>query len=101
VLVALAIIEDGLNWVKCRYRRADGVFAGPWNPGWELPESWTTPVAGDTGCPNVGVVEVLYAADTPDWPARDEMRKKKFLAGAPRPEECRLRMTKDGTILQR
>ena len=83
VLVALATLEPGENWVDEKYKRKRSM---DWVPGWQLPKEWGTedPDAPETGVRRFGLVECTYSGKgkgcKPDAAARRTLMDR-FLCG--------------------
>jgi hypothetical protein len=77
IMIQLAIIEPGDNWLGEEYRwsKYDGNV-----PGWSLPMQWTTPDDGDGGPRTHGWCSFTYTTTepgcAPNWNLRRELRKR-------------------------
>ena len=85
VLVKLAVVEPGENWVNERYRRNKTM---DWIPGWELPKEWGEEPEDENdtsvGIRRYGLMDAGYTSTgrgcNPDYEARRALQQR-FLCG--------------------
>ena len=78
VLVKLAIVEPGENWVDEKFRRKESL---PWSPGWQLPAEWEEEVI------HYGLMECRYTSTgkgcAPNKAERHKLRSMFLCGGKP------------------